>query len=62
MLVNTSTTYNDPLFILSIERPLREWELVFDIVSTWEPDGNNALLVKKYSYHYTLTSEVMNKL
>ncbi|KAG0750221.1 hypothetical protein G6F62_002727 [Rhizopus arrhizus] len=40
-----------------VERPLREWELVFDIVSTWEPDGNNALLVKKYSYHYTLTSE-----
>ncbi len=55
-------TSNDPLFILSIERPLREWELVFDIVSTWEPDGNNALLVKKYSYHYTLTSEVINKL
>jgi hypothetical protein len=46
------------LFIL--ERPLREWEIVLDIISAWEPDDNNALLVKKYSYHYTLTSEVLN--
>jgi hypothetical protein len=41
-----------------LERPLREWEIVLDIVSVWEPDAGNALLVKKYSYHYTLTSEV----
>lgn len=42
----------------SIERPLREWEIVLDILSVWEMDASNALLVKKYSYHYTLTSEV----
>ncbi|GAA5802002.1 hypothetical protein HPULCUR_007462 [Helicostylum pulchrum] len=40
-----------------VERPLREWEIVLDIVSIWEPDASNALLVKKYSYHSTLTSE-----
>ncbi|KAG1221557.1 hypothetical protein G6F35_005909 [Rhizopus arrhizus] len=42
-----------------VERPLREWEIVLDIISAWEPDDNNALLVKKYSYHYTLTSETI---
>lgn len=42
-----------------IERPIREWEIVLDIISAWEPDSNNALLVKRYSYHYTLTSEVI---
>ncbi|KAI8884665.1 hypothetical protein K501DRAFT_332480 [Backusella circina FSU 941] len=40
-----------------VERPIREWEIVLDTVSAWEPDAGNALLVKKYSYHYTLTSE-----
>lgn len=40
-----------------VERPLREWEIVLDIVSVWDPEAGNALLVKKYSYHYTLTSE-----
>ncbi|KAL7315986.1 hypothetical protein PS15m_005140 [Mucor circinelloides] len=40
-----------------VERPLREWEIVLDVLSVWEPDASNALLVKKYSYHYTLTSE-----
>ncbi|CAO3655867.1 unnamed protein product [Mucor hiemalis] len=40
-----------------VERPLREWEIVLDIVSVWDSDAGNALLVKKYSYHYTLTSE-----
>lgn len=43
---------------LHVERPLREWEIVLDVLSVWEPDASNALLVKKYSYHYTLTSEV----
>ncbi|CAO3697550.1 unnamed protein product [Rhizopus microsporus] len=42
-----------------VERPIREWEIVLDIISAWEPDSNNALLVKRYSYHYTLTSETI---
>ncbi|KAI9484097.1 MAG: hypothetical protein EXX96DRAFT_560893 [Benjaminiella poitrasii] len=40
-----------------IERPLREWEIVLDILTLWNIDASNALLVKKYSYHHTLTSE-----
>ncbi|KAI8978099.1 hypothetical protein BDB01DRAFT_861059 [Pilobolus umbonatus] len=40
-----------------VERPLREWEIVLEIVNAWESDTGNALLVKKYSYHYTLTSD-----
>lgn len=45
----------------TIERPLREWEIVLDIMSYWEPDSNNALLIKKYPYHHTLIAEVSPK-
>lgn len=41
-----------------LERPFREWEIVLDVISTWEPDAGNALLVKKYPYYYTLIPEV----
>ncbi|KAL0088976.1 hypothetical protein J3Q64DRAFT_1732592 [Phycomyces blakesleeanus] len=40
-----------------VERPLREWELVLEVVECWGPDANNALLVKKYAYHNSLTAE-----
>ncbi|KAI8386893.1 hypothetical protein BD560DRAFT_383086 [Blakeslea trispora] len=40
-----------------IERPLREWEIVLNTLSIWEPDASNALLIKKYPYHHSLTSE-----
>jgi hypothetical protein len=43
--------------IHSVERPIREWEIVLDILNVWDMDASNALLVKKYSYHYTLTTE-----
>ncbi|KAJ2963975.1 hypothetical protein NQZ79_g1066 [Umbelopsis isabellina] len=42
---------------VGVERPLRDWEIVTDILSTWDQDEKNALLVKKYSYKSTLTSE-----
>ncbi|CAO3703212.1 unnamed protein product [Rhizopus stolonifer] len=42
-----------------VERPLREWEIVLDIMSYWEPDSNNALLIKKYPYHHTLIAETI---
>ncbi|RCH83500.1 hypothetical protein CU098_004565 [Rhizopus stolonifer] len=42
-----------------VERPLREWEYVLDTVGTWDPDETNALLIKKYMFHYTLTSETI---
>ncbi|KAI7903528.1 uncharacterized protein BX663DRAFT_560507 [Cokeromyces recurvatus] len=40
-----------------VERPLREWEIVLNVLTAWDADASNALLVKKYSYHHTLTSE-----
>ncbi|KAI8990813.1 hypothetical protein BDF20DRAFT_908659 [Mycotypha africana] len=40
-----------------VERPLREWEIPYEIVNNWDLNTNNALLVKKYNYHYTLTPE-----
>ncbi|KAG0182021.1 hypothetical protein DFQ29_006139 [Apophysomyces sp. BC1021] len=40
-----------------VERPLRDWEIVLDVVSSWEPDANNALLVKRYGYHTSLIAE-----
>ncbi|OBZ90572.1 Amyloid beta A4 precursor protein-binding family B member 1-interacting protein [Choanephora cucurbitarum] len=40
-----------------VERPLREWEIVLNTLSVWEPDASNALLIKKYPYHHTLTPE-----
>ncbi|KAI8875563.1 hypothetical protein K501DRAFT_263623 [Backusella circina FSU 941] len=42
-----------------VERPFREWEIVLDIISAWEPDAGNALLVKKYPYHFTLVPEAL---
>ncbi|KAG2171760.1 hypothetical protein INT43_008140 [Umbelopsis isabellina] len=42
---------------VGVERPLRDWEIVTDILSTWDQDEKNALLVKKYSYKPTLTPE-----
>ncbi|KAI9259053.1 hypothetical protein BY458DRAFT_517625, partial [Sporodiniella umbellata] len=42
-----------------VERPFREWEYVLGVVATWDPDDTNALLIKKYVFHYTLTSETV---
>ncbi|RCH84947.1 hypothetical protein CU098_004296 [Rhizopus stolonifer] len=54
-LLDTSEDWT--LFEIDNKRPLREWEVVIDVLSVWEPDASNALLVKKYSYHYSLISE-----
>jgi hypothetical protein len=40
------------------ERPLRDWEIVTEVLSTWDQDEKNALLVKQYSYKPTLISSV----
>ncbi|RUS24493.1 hypothetical protein BC938DRAFT_473499 [Jimgerdemannia flammicorona] len=39
-----------------VERPLREWEIVTDVIHTWEAE-KNALLAKKYAYKVSLTSQ-----
>jgi hypothetical protein len=45
---------------LTKERPLREWEIVADILSVWDSRANNALIVKKYSYVATLLKPVFS--
>ncbi|KAI8576108.1 hypothetical protein K450DRAFT_258513 [Umbelopsis ramanniana AG] len=41
---------------VGVERPLRDWEIVTDVLSTWDQDEKNALLIKQYAYKSTLTS------
>ncbi|KAI7874158.1 hypothetical protein K492DRAFT_154171 [Lichtheimia hyalospora FSU 10163] len=46
-----------------LERPLRQWEVVMDSVSTWDPEMNSYLLVKKYKYCDSLIADsVLQKL
>ncbi|KAJ3305419.1 hypothetical protein HDV03_001513 [Kappamyces sp. JEL0829] len=37
-----------------IERPLREWEIVTDVLSAWNHSSANAIVVKPYKYKPTL--------
>lgn len=43
---------------LGIERPLRDFEIVTDVLMSWEIKTVNALLVKKYGYRDSLKSNV----
>ena len=38
-----------------LERPLREYEIVTDVIKTWDVETSNALLVKQYKYRDSLT-------
>ena len=42
---------------LGIERPLRDFEIVTDVVASWGPETPNALLLKKYGYRDSLSIE-----
>jgi hypothetical protein len=40
---------------LGIERPLRDWEILTDIMSAWDTSNStNAIVMKKYAYRSTL--------
>jgi hypothetical protein len=41
-----------------LERPLRDFEIVTDVLSTWEAETTNALVIKRYTYRDSLTAEV----
>ena len=44
---------------LGLERPLRDWEIVTNVINTWDPARTtNALVCKTYAYRHTLTVEV----
>ncbi|CAG8528053.1 9982_t:CDS:2 [Paraglomus brasilianum] len=46
---------------LGLERPLRDWEIVTNVINTWDPARTtNALVCKTYAYRHTLTVEGMN--
>lgn len=40
------------------ERPIRDYEVVTDVISTWEKETVNALLIKKYGYRDSLSIQV----
>lgn len=42
----------------AIERPFRSFEIVTDVLTNWEEESINALMIKKYDYADTLTIEV----
>jgi phage-related protein len=41
-----------------IERPLRDWEIVTDMLSAWDEGSSNAIVLKKYGYKATLSPSV----
>jgi hypothetical protein len=41
-----------------IERPIRNFEIVTDVLSTWGTTTTNALLIKNYGYNESLNSKV----
>ncbi|KAJ3368475.1 hypothetical protein GGF31_006294 [Allomyces arbusculus] len=44
---------------LGVERPLKNWELVTDVLRTWERDTDNALLLRRYGYKSSLTPNAL---
>jgi hypothetical protein len=43
---------------MTLERPIRDYEIVTDIMATWEEETTCALLVKRYGYRDSLTADV----
>ncbi|KAJ3195930.1 hypothetical protein HK101_010609 [Irineochytrium annulatum] len=44
---------------LGIERPLRDWEVVTDVIASWDANASvNAILMKKYGYRSTIIPSV----
>ncbi|KAJ3154197.1 hypothetical protein HDU86_004741 [Geranomyces michiganensis] len=43
---------------LGVERPLRDWEIVTDVISAWEASASvNAIVMKKYGYRDTVSEK-----
>jgi hypothetical protein len=40
---------------MGIERPLRDWEIVTQVLSAWDSTSSNAIVLKKYGYKSTLS-------
>ncbi|ORZ36009.1 hypothetical protein BCR44DRAFT_80298 [Catenaria anguillulae PL171] len=44
---------------VGIERPLRDWERVTDVMRSWERDTKNAFLLRRYGYKSSLTVDAL---
>lgn len=44
-----------------LERPLRDFEIVTDVMTTWGKESPNSLLLKKYRYKDSLTAKGAKK-
>ena len=42
-----------------IERPLRDWEIVTQVLSCWDAASVNAIVMKKYPYRNTISPKVI---
>jgi len=42
-----------------LERPLKEWEIVTDVITSWDiQTTKNALIMKTYNYYESLLASV----
>ncbi|KAH6584710.1 hypothetical protein BASA60_000861 [Batrachochytrium salamandrivorans] len=47
---------------IGVERPIRDWEIVTDIISAWDSANSvNAIVMKKYGYRVTLSCKVVSQ-
>ncbi|KAI9187593.1 hypothetical protein H9P43_001983 [Blastocladiella emersonii ATCC 22665] len=44
---------------IGVERPLRDWERVTEVLRTWERDTRNVLLIRRYGYRDSLTLDAL---
>ncbi|KAI8851483.1 hypothetical protein BC829DRAFT_361004 [Chytridium lagenaria] len=48
---------------LGIERPIRDWEVVTDVIAAWDTSATvNAILLKKYGYRSTIVPKIQGYL
>ena len=46
---------------LGLERPLKEWEIVMNLIQSWEKDTENAIMIRPYAYRSSLSYEAIKR-
>ncbi|KAJ1515692.1 hypothetical protein HMI56_002112 [Coelomomyces lativittatus] len=46
---------------MHLERPLKEWELVMQVLKSWEPMTKNVLILRKYNYSQSLSVDALKQ-
>jgi hypothetical protein len=60
MLPDEDTTWTifEQINAFNAERPLADWEILMEVLGTWEPSQNNTLMIRKYAFRTGLNCEV----